>query len=74
MKRITVRVKPGVGRNSVEYLGEDVYLVYTSAKPKGGEANAAVIALLSDYLHIPKSALSIRLGRTGREKLVEIQD
>jgi hypothetical protein len=74
MRRITVRVKPGVGRNEVVPTDEDVLLVYTSAKPKGGEANEMVLELLAKYLHTPKSALSIRLGQTSREKLVEIDD
>jgi uncharacterized protein len=43
------------------------------APPVEGRANAAVIAVLSGFLGIPKTRLSILRGGRGRQKVVEIE-
>jgi uncharacterized protein YggU (UPF0235/DUF167 family) len=40
--------------------------------PEAGKANAAVLALLAKALGVPKSALSIVRGETGRDKRVRL--
>lgn len=47
--------------------------VYTNAAPVDGEANEAVIALLSKALGVPKSAISIARGATGRKKKIIVE-
>lgn len=46
--------------------------VYVTCVPEDGKANAAVIAVLAKTLKLPKSAITILRGHTGRNKLVEI--
>lgn len=43
-------------------------MVKITAPPDKGKANAAIIALLSKALAIPKSAVSVEKGATAREK------
>ena len=47
--------------------------IYTPAPPIDGEANDAVIALLSKTLRVPKSAINIVKGETGRNKRIEVE-
>jgi uncharacterized protein YggU (UPF0235/DUF167 family) len=46
--------------------------VQVHAPPVGGAANAALVELLADTLHLPRRAIRILRGTTGREKLVEV--
>lgn len=47
--------------------------VYVTAPPSDGEANSAVIELLSRSLGVAKSRVTIVKGARGRLKTVEIQ-
>ena len=70
---ISVKVKPGakVGPK-LEKVGEGEYVAFLRARAHDGEANAALIELLSDYFHAPKTAIEIKRGYKSREKVVEI--
>ena len=48
--------------------------VWVCAKPEKGEANAEMIALLAHHFGVVKSMVRIVIGKTAREKLVEIAD
>lgn len=48
--------------------------VYVTAKPKDGEANEAVIALIAKALRLAPSKLQIVRGHTAREKWLRISD
>ena len=50
----------------------DALKVQVHAPPVGGAANAALVALLADTLQLPRRAIRILRGATGREKLVEV--
>jgi uncharacterized protein len=43
-----------------------------SVAPEGGKANKAVIDLLSDLLHLKKSAFQVHAGALKREKTIRI--
>jgi len=47
--------------------------VRVTAPPVEGEANEAVVRLLSRSLDMPRSAVSITRGQTGRRKRVRIE-
>jgi uncharacterized protein len=47
-------------------------LIKVRAKPKDGEANEAVRALLARALNVPRSSLALLRGATSREKVVQI--
>lgn len=47
--------------------------VYLRAKPHDGEANTALIKLLSKHFRVAKSAIKITRGQKSHVKLVEIK-
>jgi uncharacterized protein (TIGR00251 family) len=74
--RIVVRLTPKGGRDAVEGWserdGERLLRVRVAAPPQDGKANAALIALLAKTLAVPKSAIHLASGATGRRKLLDI--
>ena len=42
--------------------------------PENNKANHAVIEILSKYLNIKKSQISIKSGQTSTKKIIEIQN
>lgn len=71
--RLALRVTPGARSEGVAI--EDGRLVAkVRAKPKDGEANTAVLALLADALGVAASRLRMLRGATSREKLVQLPD
>ncbi|GER88331.1 UPF0235 protein [Dictyobacter vulcani] len=69
---ISIRVVPRSGKNTLEWEGEGLKARLT-APPVEGAANQALIALLSSQLSIPKRAITIVRGITGRQKVVAIE-
>lgn len=49
------------------------FIVYLRERPVDNAANLALIRLLAEYFHVPKSQVIIRRGNNSRHKLVEIQ-
>ncbi|MCX7984275.1 MAG: DUF167 domain-containing protein [Bacteroidetes bacterium] len=70
--KIAVHVKPNARFNSVDKISENEYIVKVIAQPRGGRANRELIKILSDFLGIPQSTISIRSGQTSKRKIVEI--
>ena len=70
---LTVRVQPKSSADRI--LGEHggALKVSVTAAPEKGKANAAVIALLSEKLGVPKSAIEVVRGETSRLKTVRIR-
>ncbi|HAV10349.1 MAG TPA: hypothetical protein DCX22_01865 [Dehalococcoidia bacterium] len=71
--KITVKVTPHAKTEEVMQQGA-LYLVKVRAVAKEGKANDAVIKLLAAYFNIPRSAISIKIGLTNRNKIVEIKE
>jgi uncharacterized protein len=70
--RIHVRAIPRSSKNSVEWE-ERGLKVHLTAPPVDGAANTALVALLAQYLAVPKRDIQIVHGTTtGRSKIVEI--
>lgn len=68
---ITVRVIPRSSKNSLEWE-QGGLKARIMAPPVDGAANEALVALLAERLELPKRAISIVRGATGRQKVVEI--
>jgi uncharacterized protein (TIGR00251 family) len=74
---IRVRLTPKGGRDAVDGVetladGRRVLKARVRAAPENGRANAALIELVADLLGVPKRAVSIRAGETGRIKQIFI--
>lgn len=71
--RLTVRATPKAGRNEIAGRRADgALLVRVTAAPEDGKANAAVCALVSKALGVPKRAVLVVRGETSRDKVLEI--
>ena len=71
--KIKVHVKPGTSQEKIIET-DGGYIVYLRAKAHDGEANIALMKLLSKHLKVPKTAIKILHGEKGREKILEIYD
>ena len=71
---IKVRVTPNSKAELVQKLSPSEYAVKVRERATEGKANAATVALLSSYLNVKKSRVSIIKGARSREKLVEVSD
>ncbi len=69
---LRVKVIPGSGTRRIEVLEDGCLLARLNSRPIGGRANEELIRLLSKRLRVPKSAISICAGSTGRNKVVDI--
>lgn len=65
---IRVRVTPRSSRTEVSGIAEGVVQMRVSAPPVDGAANRAVIETLASLLDIPRSAITLRRGQSGRDK------
>ena len=70
--RFNVRVQPRSSRNAVEGTHGDALRVRLTAPPVDGAANEALLAMLAEALGVPKRAVRIVGGETGRTKIVEV--
>jgi uncharacterized protein YggU (UPF0235/DUF167 family) len=70
--QIAVHVIARSSRNAVIREGETLK-VWLTAAPVDGAANEALIKLLAARLHLPRSALRIVRGASGRQKVVAIE-
>ncbi len=69
----SVKVKPNSKKGPQVILEPPNSLtVFLREKPVDGEANRALIRILSDYFQVPKTTITIKTGQSGRQKLVEI--
>ncbi len=71
-KLIRVKVSPGSSRNKVEKKKEDFFSVLVREKAEGGEANKAMLKLLSKEMNIPEKSLHIIKGSRSSSKIIEI--
>lgn len=72
MKTIQVKVKPNARVSTLEQLDSGPWLAQLKSPPVDGKANKELVALIARHFGIPKSAVSIKSGASGRIKLVRI--
>lgn len=69
---LTLHVQPGAKCSGIAGRHGDALKVRIAAPAVDNKANAALIEFLGATLGVPKSAIVIRHGATGRRKVVEI--
>jgi uncharacterized protein YggU (UPF0235/DUF167 family) len=72
LKKISVLIKPNAYENKIE-LSDDTYLVSVQEPPIENRANLALIRLIAEHFHVPKSAVRIVSGYKSRRKIIEIK-
>lgn len=72
MGKIVVYCQPGARQTQCVGLHDGKPKIQLKAPPVDGAANKALIGFLSEVFGVPKSAISIELGASGRTKRVEV--
>ncbi len=70
--RLTLWVQPRASRTEVVGWHGDAIRIRIAAPPVDGAANAELVRFLADALRLPRSAIAVRVGATGRRKTVEV--
>lgn len=75
--RLPVRLTPGASSDRIDGWdvgadGRPVLKVRVRARPVEGEANAALLKLLSKALGVPKSAVALDRGGQSRLKMITV--
>lgn len=69
---IEITVKAGTSQEKITETSPNTYTVYLRAKPHHGEANKALIKLLSKHFNVAKSCITIKSGAKSHTKVIEI--
>ena len=72
MVTLDILVQPRASRAKLGPMHDGRLKVAVTSPPVDGEANAAVIELLAKELGVPRRAVEIVAGTTGRRKTVRI--
>lgn len=67
---LTLHVQPGAARTALAGEHGDALKIRLAAPPIEGRANDCLLAFLAERLGVPRSALVLRSGHTGRRKVV----
>ncbi len=70
--RVPVRAQPRASRSELAGEYDGALKVRLAAPPVEGEANRELERFMSRLLGVPKSAVRVVAGQTGRSKVVEI--
>ena len=69
---VSLRVQPGASRNAVVGMYGDAVKIALQAPPVDGKANQLLCRLFAEWSNLPKSAVELRSGQTGRSKVLEL--
>ena len=69
--RYAIKVKPGSSQEKIVETNEGELTIYLRAKAHDGEANNALIKLLSKYYKVPKTSIKIIRGTKSKSKIIE---
>ena len=69
---LTLHVQPGAKRSGFSGIHGDALKIRIAAPATENKANAELVDFLAGLLGVPRSAIVIRHGATGRRKVVEI--
>lgn len=69
---LTVTVVPRSRESAVDLLLDGSLRVRVTAPPVDGAANFAVLRVLADALHLPRSSLAIASGQRGHRKRITV--
>lgn len=72
--RFAVRLTPRGGLDRVDGVSDEgVLLVRVAAPAVAGAANASLVRFLAEELDLPRSAVRLVAGATGRHKLIMVE-
>ncbi len=71
--RLAVRLQPRAKRNEIDGERAGALLVRVAAPPVEGRANEALRKLLAKRLRVPRGAVTVVSGESGRDKVIEVE-
>ena len=71
MPKYQITVKPGSSQEKIIEAAPGELIVYLRVKAHDGEANDALIKLLSKHFKVGKTTIKILRGQKSRQKLIE---
>ena len=72
MSKYLVTVKPGSSQEKIIQTAPGELTIYLRAKPHDGEANEALVKILSKHFKIPKTSIQILRGHRSHTKIIEL--
>ncbi len=72
MPKYLVTVKPGSSQEKIIQTAPGELTIYLRAKPHDGEANEALVKMLSKHFKIPKTSIRILRGHRSHTKIIEL--
>jgi uncharacterized protein (TIGR00251 family) len=70
--QLRLRIQPRASREEIAGVAGDVIRIRLTAPPVDGTANEALVRFLAALLRVPRSAVELVSGRSGRIKLVAV--
>jgi uncharacterized protein len=70
--QVKLRVSPGARRPGIAGRHGAAWKVRVAEPPEDGRANAAVLRLLSQTLHLPARSVELVSGHASRDKIVAV--
>jgi len=70
--KISVQLQPNAKKNSIEIIGKNAFKIKVTAQPIDNKANQACIKLLSKFLNMPKSFITLTSGMKSKNKTFDI--
>ena len=70
---IRIQAQPKASRSEVVGVHGDRLKIRIAAPPVDGAANEELVRLLAETLGVPRKAIRIVSGQTGRRKVVEVE-
>lgn len=72
MRTIQVRVKPNARVSELEPEEDGTWRAQLASAPREGKANRELVALVAKRFGVRKDQVTIKVGASGRIKLVQI--
>ena len=70
---ITVLAKPSSKVRTITYDEiKKIFVIRTPKAPEDGKANKDVVDMLAEHFSVPKSAILILRGHSGKRKIIKI--
>jgi hypothetical protein len=69
---LAVRMHPGARKNAITGIYAEALKISLTSPPIDGRANDALIAFLSEALHLPRARITLLTGGTNRFKTLHI--
>lgn len=70
--RVTIRVRPGAGRDVVGGEHDGALVVRVGARAVDGKATAAALAAVAEAFGVRPAAVTLVTGATSRTKVVDV--